>query len=146
MTFTLVVATLETRAVPDGPREAGVSRERWWAVIVAVQRSQQLRIQVQDGDECLVRLVGELDIYTVDEVRRTIEDLVARHPCDIVLDLSALQFTDVRGLATIVRGSRLVSEHGQAMRIVGAGRMVRKILALTGDDQRLNLSETRPAT
>ena len=115
-------------------------------MIVAVQKSQQLRIQVQDGDECLVRLVGELDIYTLDEVRRTIEDLVARHPCDIVLDLSDLQFTDVRGLAAIAWGSKLVSEHGQAMRIVGASTMVRKVLALTGDDQRLNLSETRPAT
>ena len=113
---------------------------------MTVQESRQLLIQVQDGDECLVRLVGELDVYTEDELRATMQDLLARRPGDIVLDLSDLGFTDLRGLRAILWSSRLVNEHDQAMWIVGASRLIRKILARTGDDKSLKLYPSRLAT
>jgi anti-anti-sigma factor len=108
--------------------------------------SRHLRVDVQRGDECLVRLVGELDLATEDVLPRTVQGLLAERACDIVLDLSGLRFGDVRGLRSIVRSSALVSEQGHAMRIVGAPKMVREILHLTGDDQELKLDEIPQGT
>jgi len=103
--------------------------------------SRHLRVEVQPGDKCLVRLVGELDLATEDALPQTVQGLLAERACDVVLDLSGLLFGDVRGLRSIVRSSALVSEQGHAMRIVGAPKMVREILRLTQDGQDLKLDE-----
>jgi anti-anti-sigma factor len=67
-------------------------------VIRAVHASRPLVIQVQQGEESVVRLGGALDVTTADEFQRTIEDLVTRHAGDILLDLSNLGFSDVAGV------------------------------------------------
>ena len=108
--------------------------------------SRHLLVDVLGGEECLVRVVGELDLATEDVLPRTIRGLLAERAGDIVLDLSGLLFGDVRGLRSIVRSSALVSEQVHAMRIVGAPKMVREILRLTGDDQVLKLDETPQGT
>lgn len=87
-----------------------------------------LAIHAKDGNESLVQLVGELHLTTADQLRTAIQDLITRNPCDVLLDISALQFCDVEGLRAMVWSSDLVVEHGHTMRIVGARPSIRAVL------------------
>jgi anti-anti-sigma factor len=103
--------------------------------VLAVHVSQGLFILVKDGDESVVRLVGELDLTTADELRQAIGALLSRHSCDVLLDLSDLHFCDVEGARALVWSSSLVGEHDHRMRVVGARASVRATLAVSFADQ-----------
>jgi anti-anti-sigma factor len=91
----------------------------------------------------VVRLAGELDLATEDDLRSVVQDLLSRRDCDIVLDLSRLRFADVRGLRAIIWSSETVRGRGRVMRIVGVPKQIRRLLELTGHDKTLNLEPSR---
>ncbi|MGH9122618.1 MAG: STAS domain-containing protein, partial [Acidimicrobiales bacterium] len=47
-----------------------------------------------EGLTPVLRLVGELDLSSVEEVRSVIEGVVALYPSDVVFDLAHLTFMD----------------------------------------------------
>jgi anti-sigma B factor antagonist len=51
----------------------------------------------------VVRLVGELDLYNAGEVRETLDEIVARRPGRVVVDLSEVTFIDSTGLGVLVQ-------------------------------------------
>ena len=54
------------------------------------------------GDERALRLIGELDLSTVDEFIGRIEDRLREGRDDLVLDASALAFIDSTGVKALV--------------------------------------------
>jgi anti-anti-sigma factor len=101
---------------------------------------------VREGQDWLVRLVGDLDRTTDAKFRSAIQELLSRDAGDILLDLSDMRFFDAQGVKSIVWSSTLMNDHDRAMSIVGASRMVRNVLALTGDDKALHIVESRQVT
>ena len=97
--------------------------------------SRGLFIRVKDGHESIVQLVGDLDLTTADDFRQAIGALVARNPCDVLLDLSDVDFCDVEGARALVWSSTLVGEHGHGMRIFGARASIRATLAVSFADE-----------
>jgi anti-sigma B factor antagonist len=58
---------------------------------------------VEEQDHAVVvKLVGELDLYNADEVRTTLDDVTARKPGRVVVDLSEVTFIDSTGLGVLV--------------------------------------------
>lgn len=57
---------------------------------------------VADGREAVIRLVGELDITSVDAVRAEINTVLAASPERLIFDLSALEFMDSSGIAMLL--------------------------------------------
>jgi anti-sigma B factor antagonist len=90
-----------------------------------------------DRQGVCIRIIGELDLATVPELERALNDLPNQRPDRVLIDLCGVQFMDSTGLATLIRahqcadagGYRLALRHGQAQ--------VRRLLEVTGTLDRL---------
>jgi anti-anti-sigma factor len=106
-----------------------------------VNRRTGLAIIVgQHGDRPVLRLRGELDASSWDQLRRALSTALERHPPVLVLDASGLEFTDCGGLSILVWAHRQLAERGHQLIITGATPMVRRLLYLTGLEGHLHLS------
>jgi anti-anti-sigma factor len=87
---------------------------------------------MREGEECVARVCGELDVTTEGEFRRLFQVLLDELNGDIELDLSELAFLDVHGLRAIEWASAALSGQGRALRIVGVPQVAQQIFALVG--------------
>ncbi len=72
---------------------------------------------VFDGDRCIVRVSGELDLAARD---RLFLACTARHRLSIVVDLSAVTFMDCGGYGGIVAARNVVEADGRMLTMRGA--------------------------
>jgi anti-sigma B factor antagonist len=87
-----------------------------------------------DGALC-VRMTGELDLPSVSELGRQLDDLLARAPQPLELDLTDVTFLDSSGVAVLVR---LANRFG-SVRTSGASAPVRKVIGVLGLSRRFGL-------
>ncbi len=99
------------------------TRRSGWAI---AQGPPCLRVDVEPWG--LVRLVGELDLFTAQLLERALEPcLLSGRP--LRLDLSGLDFIDAAGVRELVK----VRERSNgSVRVVSASRIVVRVLGLTG--------------
>lgn len=91
---------------------------------------QPLRIEVRcDHGVDVVRLVGELDLVSADEVERT---LVERPGPVVVADLSSLEFIDSTGLSALLLARHAVLTRRHRLEIRGARGATRRIFEAAG--------------
>jgi len=83
-----------------------------------------------DGDRMLVEVRGELDLETVDAVRREVEELRDRGVRSIVLDLRELAFMDSSGLRLLLQLDADARANGIEFALL-EGEPVRRLLELT---------------
>jgi anti-anti-sigma factor len=81
-----------------------------------------------------VVLHGELDMMTVDGLRRLLADAVLGDPERVVVDLADVPFVDVLSLSTILAAADGLRERGRSLFVAGASRAVRRVCALLNAD------------
>jgi anti-sigma B factor antagonist len=92
-----------------------------------------------EGDTVRISLKGELDMASVDGVRRALEDAEALPVRLVALDLSELTFVDSTGLEVFLRAARRARESGRRLVVARPSVYVRKLLQLTAIDQALDV-------
>lgn len=92
-----------------------------------------LRVNIVRGNDAgaTVRLAGEIDITSVDAVRRAVAGMETGAP-RIVLDLSRVTFCDAAGARFLVEACRAASEAGTDLVVCHPQRPVYRVLDLTG--------------
>lgn len=90
-----------------------------------------------DGDGVTLALGGDLDIAGVAELERPLDDVLARAPQPLQLDLSELAFLDSSGVAVLVR----LANHFGSVRTSSAAEPVRRVIQVLGLADRLGLQE-----
>jgi anti-anti-sigma factor len=86
----------------------------------------------QHGQISIVRLIGEHDLSTQDQINGAIEAAI-RDGRDVVVDLRSATFIDSSTLQALVAGSRKASEAGRRLLLViGEERAVVQVFELTG--------------
>jgi anti-sigma B factor antagonist len=98
----------------------------------------------QRGDWPVLRLRGELDVSSRDQLRRAISAALEHYPKVLVLDASGLDFIDCGGLSVLIWAHQRMAERGHQLIITGATPMVRRLLHVTGLDIHLYLSSPDP--
>lgn len=97
------------------------------------------------GRGSVLRLQGELDASTEDQLRVVIGSALDQSPELLVVDLSALAFMDCSGLSVLVWAhQRLAGQQGELL-ITGAQPVVQRLIRLTGLDTYLHFSTRSPA-
>lgn len=77
----------------------------------------------------VMRLVGEIDMATVDQFRQAFPALSKRHLRDVVIDTTGVTFMDSTGLHALIEGKRIIHEKGTNIVLV-ASRPVRRVLEI----------------
>jgi anti-sigma B factor antagonist len=94
----------------------------------------------------VVTLRGELDAFTVPDVRAEVARLIETGGAlTLVVDLHDVTFLDSTALGTIVNAVKRMREQGGVLRIVRPSGHADRIFVLTGLEDVLDLRETRAA-
>lgn len=86
----------------------------------------------REGDVHTIRLSGELDLATADDVQRELERVEATEADSIVIDLSELTFMDSTGVRLLVTAHARARADSNRLTLLRGGRAVQRILQLSG--------------
>jgi len=86
-------------------------------------------------DVTLVTLTGELDVYTSQELRQRIADLVDRGLTRLILDLNGVSHMDSTGLGVLIGAMRQVTKSGGDLKLLCDNRRTLRMLGITGMDR-----------
>lgn len=89
----------------------------------------------EDDGSPLVRLGGELDLATTDELEEALEPLISRNTRRLVVDAAGLRFADSSGIALLVRLANIVQE----VEIAHPPQLLREVIQRMGLSDRLRL-------
>ena len=81
-----------------------------------------------------MRVAGELDLVTSPILDRHLAAAVARGRAQVVVDLSAVTFVDVRGVNSLVAARRAAREAGSVLVLQAPSRPVQRVIEVFGLD------------
>ena len=88
------------------------------------------------GDKVLAFLKGELDEYTADHIRLSLDtilsDMQKANLKELILDFFAVSFMDSTGIGMLIARYKKFNNYGIAIKIKNAVGHVDKILAMSG--------------
>jgi anti-anti-sigma factor len=90
----------------------------------------------------VLTLSGELDLASVPALEQAVEGVSDSAGELVVLDLRELEFMDVAGLRAVLRSDQRLRERGKRLALAGPGYSVRRLLALTGQDDVLSVFDS----
>lgn len=109
-----------------------------------------LQLQVKhDRDVLIIRLAGELDHHTAEQVRRAIESEFSKGIYEhLVFNMADLDFMDSSGLGVILGRYKMVSERGGKMTLCNMRPSIHRLMEMSGmfrilsiyDDERSAIS------
>lgn len=95
---------------------------------------------VDDGDEAVISVVGELDSFTACELRTGITDVLGRQTT--IIDIRAVPFVDSAGLGALMGGIRRLREAGGDVALCCRHSGVLRLLLMTGLDRIVAITES----
>ena len=95
----------------------------------------EVDVESRDGG-VVVAPKGEIDLSTVDEVRRAIEQS-HDSASSLVIDLSGVGFLDTSGLRLVVEQNNRARDLGYALELIPGPPPVQRVFQIAGLDQKL---------
>jgi len=89
----------------------------------------------------LVRVEGEIDMFTSPNLRDTLLPFFKNKAAGIVVDLSQVSFMDSSGIATLVEGLQWSKKEKRGFVLTGLGKTVFNALSLTKLDNVFTIKE-----
>ena len=84
------------------------------------------------GDCAVLRMAGEMDVYTSPKLRQQVDDLAENGTIHVIADLRGIEFLDSTGLGALVGSlKRLRVRQGSLMVVTSGGRILR-LFQITG--------------
>jgi anti-anti-sigma factor len=103
----------------------------------------QASLSVLSRPACTIaRLEGDLDIATVPALRERLLGVLSPGVRLLIIDLAAVSFCDVAGLAVLVGTQRRATARGFVVRLAAPRPQVAKLLRITGLDRRFTICAT----
>jgi anti-sigma B factor antagonist len=95
----------------------------------------------RQGDACVVRLGGELDLYNAGQVREALRDACADSSQRVVVDLSEVEFIDSTALGVLIE-ARTQLDNRRAFLLAAPGLETRRALEISGLDRHFAVHTT----
>ena len=90
----------------------------------------------------VVRMTGEVDLYTAPDLKVTIYEVLDSGANDIILDMTGLEFMDSAGLGVLVGTLKRVRSAGGSLYLVCDRDNLLKVFSLTGLDKVFSICPT----
>ena len=98
----------------------------------------------QQGDVCVVKLGGELDLYNAPQIREALTDACADSPARVVVDLSEVDFMDSTALGVLIEARSLLANR-RAFLLAAPGLETRRALEISGLDRHFAVHDSLDA-
>jgi anti-sigma B factor antagonist len=95
----------------------------------------------RQGDACVVRLAGELDLYNAPQVRQALTDAASGSPSRLVVDLSEVEFVDSTALGVLIEARRWL-DNGRSFLLAAPGLETRRALEISGLDRHFTVHDS----
>ena len=95
----------------------------------------QLESIMAGGDCAVLRLTGELDIYTAPKLRERVVHLIDSGTRHIIADLRGVDFLDSTGLGALVGSLKRLRTREGSLKLVTNADRIREIFRITGLDR-----------
>ena len=92
----------------------------------------RLDVESHGNGRAVLRVAGEVDVYTAPQIREQIRDLAAKGTVHLIADLGPVEFIDSSGLGVLIGGLRRVREDDGSLVLVITTRRVLRVFQLTG--------------
>ena len=86
----------------------------------------------RQGDNAVLEVAGEIDVYTAPKLREKLIELVNEGSFHLVVDLERVDFLDSTGLGVLVGGLKRVRNHDGSLKLVCTQEKILKIFRITG--------------
>ena len=104
-----------------------------------------LSVSVRRGEQAgvvVVVVAGEIDVYTADKLRDALVSSAVRSCPNVILDMSAVDFTDSTGLGVMVGAHKRAHQLGGGLKLAGIRDHLRGVLGVTGLSKVFTVYET----
>jgi len=101
----------------------------------------EIENQEKDGD-CLIKVTGEVDLYTSPELRGAILKADPQGGTSLGVDLSKVTYMDSSGVATLVEGLKTAGQKRVEFVLVSPSPPVMKVLQLARLDTVFEIRDT----
>lgn len=107
---------------------------------------QPLSIEtVTAGDDCaLIRVGGEIDVYTAPTLREALLELSSRGVLHVIIDLRDVAFLDSTGLGAIVGGHKRLRTNDGSLVLASSPDRIARLFRITGLDRAFSLFDSVP--
>ena len=82
------------------------------------------------ADESLVKVEGDVDLYSSPKLRKAVLEAVKKSVTGAGVHLGAVSYMDSSGVATLVEGLRSAKEHDKTFALIAPSHAVKKVLEL----------------
>ena len=108
--------------------------------------SQPLSLEtITVGSDCaLIRVGGEIDVYTAPQLREAVLELIARDVSHVIADLRAVDFLDSTGLGAIVGGHKRLRANDGSLVLAASPERIVRLFRITGLDRAFSLYSSVP--
>jgi anti-sigma B factor antagonist len=93
-------------------------------------RVRGLRVDVRPGDQPVVEVGGEIDLYSGAELRDELLRVLRRHGPRLILDLREVTFMDAAGIEVLLATRRRAQLEGGWIHVARASPCVRRMITL----------------
>jgi len=87
--------------------------------------------------------MGEVDIYTSDKVKETLNEMIEEKKSEIQIDCKELSYIDSSGLGVLIGILKKLKEEGKNLVVLNARPNILKLLSITGLDKVFVIKENQ---
>jgi anti-sigma B factor antagonist len=91
----------------------------------------ELSSQQVDSETAVLRIGGEVDLYSTPQLKEEIRGLIETGVRHLVVDLSAADYLDSTALGALIGGLKRLREREGDLRLAGPRPRIRKVLEIT---------------
>jgi anti-sigma B factor antagonist len=84
------------------------------------------------GDRAVLRVTGEVDVYTAPQLRERLLDLAAKGIVHLIVDLNDVEFLDSTGLGALVGGLKRLRAHDGDLTLALDTERILRVFRITG--------------
>ena len=97
---------------------------------------------IKQDDVVICNIVGDIDINSSPDIRKSFEKLVSGKEGKMVINLSKVSYIDSSGLATLVELLKKTKNYGGIMKLSGLTEKVRGLFEITKLEKLFQIYET----
>lgn len=86
----------------------------------------------EENDNCIVRLNGEIDVYTAPQLKQEILPLTEIKGIKVQIDLQNISYLDSTGLGVFINAYKSTRENGSELKLINLHSRVLRLFKVTG--------------